>query len=390
MEQVSVSPTSRNSALSDEIILRETTITRLVFRPLIINNIHDAKASVKGTFIFQRKNRKDEWEDHRDLSLSNLKATEWIKLELKSDELLILISSINELYNLHAQEGIPKQKAQFIKVESHINALLQADKKELLRILEIEKEGGLQVFLRLLDWFAKIENREQIVNRLESLESDGLQKLNTLIGIGSLKTALAVWNENKDNSSEEFWQKTLSKFSFVLSQIFSFPVIVLKDKAYVGGKSIENTHGNLVDFLMANKLTRNAALIEIKTPKTPIVGKQYRGDINSIENEVIGAVMQVTNYRDSLLKQFNTLTSGATGDFDAFDPQCLVIVGNMQNEKMSRLQRKSFELFRNGLKDVRVITYDELFTKVQILIDLLEGNMSDEIFTPSEEFEVPV
>lgn len=389
MEQVWVSPTSRNSALSDEIILRETTITRLVFRPLIINNIHDSKASVKGTFIFQRKNRKDEWEDHRDLSLSNLKATEWVKLELKSDELLILISSISELYNLHAQEGIPRQKSQFIKVESHINALLQADKKELLRILEIEKEGGLQVFLRLLDWFAKIENREQVVNRLESLESDGLQKLNTLIGIGSLKTALAVWNENKDNSSEEFWQKTLSKFSFVLSQVFSFPVIVLKDKAYVGGKSIDNTHGNLVDFLMANKLTRNAALIEIKTPKTPIVGKQYRGDINSIENEVVGAVMQVTNYRDSLLKQFNTLTSGANGDFDAFDPQCLVIVGSMQNEKMSRLQRKSFELFRNGLKDVRVITYDELFTKVQILIDLLEGNMSDEIFTPSEEFEVP-
>lgn len=389
MEQVSVSPTSRNSALSDEIILRETMTSRLVFRPLIINNVHDAKASVKGTFIFQRKNRNDQWEDHRDFPLSSLKATEWVKLEIKSDELLILIKSINELYNLHAQEGIPKQKAQFIKVESHINALIQADKKELLRILEIEKEGGLQVFLRLLDWFAKVGNREQVINRLESLESDGLQKLNTLIGIGSLKTALAVWNENKDNSSEEFWQKTLSKFSFVLSQIFSFPVIVLKDKAYVGGKSIDNTHGNLVDFLMANKLTRNAALIEIKTPKTPIVGKQYRGDIHSIENEVIGAVMQVTNYRDSLLKQFNTLTAGTNGDFDAFDPQCLVVVGSMENEKMSRLQRKSFELFRNGLKDVRVITYDELFTKVQILIDLLEGNMSDEIFTPSEEVEVP-
>ena len=51
---------------------------------------------------------------------------------------------------------MPKQKAQFIKFEFHINALIQADKKELLRILKIEKEGGLQVFLRLLDWFAKV------------------------------------------------------------------------------------------------------------------------------------------------------------------------------------------------------------------------------------------
>lgn len=293
------------------------------------------------------------------------------------------------MYAIHAQEGIPRQKAQFIRVESHIDALLHTDKSELEHILEIKREIGLQVFLRLLGWFAKVGNQEQVVNRLESLESDGLQKLNTLVGIGSLKTALAVWNENKGNSSEEFWQKTLSKFSFVLSQIFSFPVIILKDKAYVGGKGIDNSRGNLVDFLVANKLTRNAALIEIKTPDTPIVTEKYRGDIHSISKEVVGAVMQVTNYRDSLLKQYNTLTSGSTGEFDAFDPQCLVIVGSMQNEKMSRLQRKSFELFRNGLKDVRVITYDELFAKVQILIDLLEGNMSGDLAMPSDEDEIP-
>lgn len=389
MEQVSVYPTSRNSALTDEIALRETTITRLVFRPLIVNNVHDKNAAIKGAFVFQRKNQKDQWIDYRNLSLSNLKATEWVKLEIKSEELLKLVTNLNELYSLHAQEGIPRQKAQFIKVESHIDALLRADKSELLRILEIKKETGLQIFLRLLDWFAKTSNREQVVSRLESLEADGLQKLNTLIGIGNLKTALTTWNENKGNPNEEFWQRTLSKFSFVLSQVFSFPVIVLKDKAYVGGKGIENSRGNVVDFLIANKLTRNAALIEIKTPKTKIVAQGYRGDIHNISSEIVGAVMQVSNYRDTLLKQFNVLSQESADDFDAFDPLCMVIAGNTQNEKMSRNQRKSFELFRNGLKDVRVITYDELFAKVQILIDLLEGNTLSESAVPQDEAEIP-
>jgi len=382
MEHVSVNPTSRDSALADEIILRETTITRLVFRPVIVNNIHNKKAAIKGTFVFQRKNPKDEWEDHKDLSLSNLKANEWVKLDIDSGELLQLITKINELYALHAQEGIPKQKTQFVKkIETHIDALLQVDKNELLRILEINKEIGLQVFLRLLDWIAKVDNREQVVNRLESLQPDGLKKLNTLVGIGSLKTALAFWNDNKSNSNEEFWQKTLSNFSFVLSQIFSFPVIVSQEKAYVGGKGIDNSGGNVVDFLIANTLTRNVVLIEIKTPETPILATHYRGDIYSISNHVVGAVMQVSNYRDTLLKNFASLVLGKEEKFDPFDPQCLVIVGNMEKETMLYTQRKSFELFRNGLKNVRVITYDELFAKVQILIDLLEGNISAKLLS---------
>lgn len=388
MEQILVYPTSKNSAVTNEIILRETATTRLVFQPLIINNIHNTNASINGTFIFQRKKINDEWEAIQDLSLSCLKATEYVKLHLKSEELLRLCMNLNELYNLYAQEGIPRQKTQFIKVESHMVALLQAEKNELQRILDIEKDMGLQIFLRLLDWFAKIDNREQVVNRLEYLESEGLQKLNTLIGIGSLKTVLSIWSMNKDNSSEEFWQKTLSEFSFVLSQIFSFPVIVLQDKAYVGGKHIDNTHGNLVDFLIANKLTRNAALVEIKTPKTPIVAKEYRGDVYNISSDVVGAVLQVSNYGDALLKHFNGLAARTTDDFDAFDPQCLVIAGSIENEKMSGNQRKSFELFRNGFKDVRVISYDELFAKIQILIDLLEGNIAN-ASSFDDDFDVP-
>jgi hypothetical protein len=53
-----------------------------------------------------------------------------------------------------------------------------------------------------------------------------------------------------------------------------------------------------------------------------------------------------------------------------------VILGNLEEELTSPKQKKSFELFRNGLKDVQIITYDELFKKVEILVNLLEGNNS--------------
>ncbi|MCY8186083.1 DUF4263 domain-containing protein, partial [Bacillus inaquosorum] len=76
----SISPTSKDSAFGEDIILREKSTTRLLFRPQIINNKHNEEASVKGCFIFQKKRSSENWEDHKELDLNKLKATEWVKL----------------------------------------------------------------------------------------------------------------------------------------------------------------------------------------------------------------------------------------------------------------------------------------------------------------------
>jgi hypothetical protein len=50
---------------------------------------------------------------------------------------------------------------------------------------------------------------------------------------------------------------------------------------------------------------------------------------------------------------------------------------DLRQLEATKKQRKSFELFRMGLKDVQVITYDELFGKVEFLVNLLEGNVTE-------------
>lgn len=89
----------------------------------------------------------------------------------------------------------------------------------------------------------------------------------------SLEEAIGVWKVNRENSSEEFWQTLLQKCPAVLSQIFPQSMFQLGNKCYVGGKSITNSGGNLVDFIYASRLTGNIALVEIKTPKTKLLGK---------------------------------------------------------------------------------------------------------------------
>lgn len=199
--------------------------------------------------------------------------------------------------------------------------------------------------------------------------------------VNNLKNILKIWNKYKGNDKELFWQKTFQENSIILSQVFSFPAINIKGTIYVGSKSYKNTGANQVDFLLKNNLTKNTALVEIKTPQTRITGKLYRDSVYSISTHITGAIVQISNYKDSLTKDYHTLVGNrkeGEEKINAFNPQCIVIAGNAQAELKTEAHIKSFELFRSGLKDVQLITYDELFSKIEILIDLIEGK--DEAF----------
>jgi len=128
-------------------------------------------------------------------------------------------------------------------------------------------------------------------------------------------------------------------------------VVVLKDKAYVGGKGIENTGGNLVDYLMANEITRNALLVEIKTPMTQLLGALYRG-IHNVASELSGAVQQSTNYRHQLIQDYYALSHLLLSSSRRFSPPSLVIVGNTA-EFDDAEKFNAFDLYRNGLRDIR-------------------------------------
>ncbi|MBF2090246.1 MAG: DUF4263 domain-containing protein [Synechococcales cyanobacterium K44_A2020_017] len=273
------------------------------------------------------------------------------------------------------------QRLEIDPVTKLINSLAQDNTKPTLnettlrQLLETIQQAGSDVTMRLISWIVSIARTEDVISVLERLDIDDLQKLNAAVGLGSLKSVLEIWRNNISNDSEEFWQGVLVQNSFLFSQLFYFPVIVLDNKAYVGGKGISNKGGNVADFLCANNLTRNVALVEIKTPVTKLLGARYRGDIYNTSTELSGSVAQVANYKNSLMKNYVTLTNPEEERFEAFDPRCIIIIGNISSELLDSKQRKSLELFRMGLKDVQVITYDELFEKVEFLVNLLEGNI---------------
>ena len=175
---------------------------------------------------------------------------------------------------------------------------------------------------------------------------------------------------------EERWQNFFKDNSWIFSQLFAYPTVLFRDKAYVGGKSIDNKDGNVVDFLYTNKLTRNSSLIEIKKHTTKLLSKKpYRGsDVFSMDKEFSGAISQALDQKETYTKDFDSIRKD--GDIVSFNPKCIVIAGMVKN--LTTKQYKAFELLRANMKDVDVITFDELYERIEAVLKLFTNNKTRE------------
>jgi hypothetical protein len=206
---------------------------------------------------------------------------------------------------------------------------------------------------------------------------DTTKKLNDLIqqarqglqGIQRFIDVIGYWTKNKNNSNENDWHSFFNKNNWVLSQCFSIPAVLFQNKAYVGGKDLTNRSGGVLDILYRSKLLENLALVEIKTPLTPILSREYRDNVFSISSDLSGSINQLLHYRDNIEKEYYILNGKCIEGFQLFSPKCILVIGT--TETLSDRQKVTFELFRSDLKSVEIITYDELFEKLNLLKELL-------------------
>jgi len=231
-----------------------------------------------------------------------------------------------------------------------------------------------------------------IIDKLKSLKTEDIKNLNVIVGIANLKKLLEIWESNKENNDEEFWQDLFKSNYWCISQLFFTPVILFKEKAYIGGKSIDNTGGKIVDFLYQNKITHNISLIEIKTPETKLLGREYRNEIYPISSELSGAINQLLSYKDEIQKNcFSVLRDEAS---QLINPKCILIIGKLSDLNMNEKGKNSFEIFRRELKDIEIVTYDELFGKIELFLNLFfkkdndsgEENVVEEISDNNSEY----
>ncbi|MDF2811630.1 MAG: hypothetical protein K0S56_2661 [Microvirga sp.] len=171
--------------------------------------------------------------------------------------------------------------------------------------------------------------------------------------------------------TERHWQEFLTANAFVLQLAFNLPAVIFDEQVSVGGTRFDGRGGKLADYLLRLGGLGNLAIIEIKRPATKLVETtQYREGLHGPSSDLAGAVSQVLDQRHKLQLEINhKKVSSNVFDVFTYAVSCIVIAGVMPTIET---EKKSLELYRHNLRDVGVITFDELLIKLRSLYEFLK------------------
>ena len=397
MKESCIDVVSRSAMTADAtpVVLSSTERFRFRFMPMLVDNQNNPEQSVRGKLLLERKSKNEKYfptdsvAPCEKVTRGSAKNGDWVEIELHSEETYNLFMGLKKLYDLSGcMNGIPFGSARFAQIDSSFSSFLEVIQNDPSAARMIGEPQNFELIKIVLQLITQTSSHESLKNSLSSLANENLQALTTSASLEGLKRVEALMRENLDNGKEEFWQqKVFNENQWVLAQIFSCPCTIYAQKAFVGGKSLDNKGGNVCDFIYRNKMTQNVALIEIKTPCTEIVGKPYR-ETYSMSLDMSGAVNQVLNYRDELQKNFSTLTRDLeeADTVRAFSPKCVVVIGKIST--LNAKQQKAFELYRNSFNNLTIITFDELHQKICDLMSVFKEDSPRPVDSLMDEFSI--
>ena len=225
-----------------------------------------------------------------------------------------------------------------------------------------------------------IHNAPSIANR----NPDKLAKLQRDIDLVTLDELIGKYgNMIEKKLREDQWQQFFSDNPFILSLAFGHPIIKIRSQASVGGRKVSGVGDKVTDFLVKNRMTNNAAIIEIKKPDTKLLGRsEVSRGVYPPDRDLVGAINQALDQKNRFEQEILQFKAkNHLYDVESHAVHCCLIIGKLPNDD-DRL--RSFELFRGNSKDVQITTFDELLEKLKDLREFLNSAELD----PSDNFEV--
>lgn len=258
----------------------------------------------------------------------------------------------------------------------HDDVLTKLDPERFRRIVqvnqslvEVRREGVKQAAAR--ERAERRSNVQTLRNQLGELVSEAPQeliKLHAEIERATLAKMIEAFKAKLASKlTEPHWQTFFEQNKFVLSMAFARPVELTHTQFRAKGSTLTGAGAQIGDFLF-KEYGQALAIVEIKTPETALLqGTSYRGqDVFGPNSELSGAMTQVLFQQSELRQRWMTHVhdNPALGVSGADVIKCVVVAGRMPTDP-SKL--RSFEVFRNACKDVDIVTFDELLSKLELL-----------------------
>ncbi|NCS88957.1 MAG: DUF4263 domain-containing protein [Ignavibacteria bacterium CG_4_9_14_3_um_filter_36_18] len=243
-----------------------------------------------------------------------------------------------------------------------------------------------------------LQHPELVSTISEFLKNDINQK--DLIALGHRKEQLKKFDnllhdekffqnekaELKARNDESVWQKFFEANTWILgyglNYIFNSPLEGKKLEQITSGNDVFNAGKRVDVFMKTRGIINSLCFGEIKTHKTPLLKKvtdAYRRECWAANDELAGGISQIQKTVQKSIKNIQTKTpvKTETGDLTGeelylYQPKSFLLIGSLEQFKgehgINEDKFSSFELFRRGIHNPEILTFDELFERAQHII----------------------
>lgn len=403
MDSLTTEKTSKDtSKITDTIIIRQNNRYYIHFDATIVNNTKNPDKSIEGKLIIERKGDKEEWSVDR-LSLSDLVKGQHTEINFEPDDLYNLHCRLCQLYESFpsSESGYFGKFVQYNGKEDSIVEFLKSNPiyplfdpnheygrkcQSLAIVLSNPKitadyldtllsgTGTLNIG-QMKSLISALSRQPDLVDFLKTLELEQISTLHNQIALAQMIQLTDTIEKHLDCNDEKKWQRFFHEHQWILEQLFVVPVCYFIKEFKSNPSGADGKGANFTDFGLFHELSGEFALVEIKTPRTDLVGKEeYRNNLYEIDKEVTNGVLQILNGRAGAIKRYGP-EPDQPRKHPAFQPKCVLLIGrydSLDNEN----KRRSFELYRNNVSGVQIITFDELVKRLKAIIKLLSGRRS--------------
>lgn len=191
-----------------------------------------------------------------------------------------------------------------------------------------------------------------------------------------------ITNELKTNQTDEaVWQKFFEKNTWILGYgldyIFNTELDSKKLEQVTSGSDFF-AKGKRIDALLKSQGAINSlCFCELKLSTDNLLKKvksAYREESWQISDDLAGAIAQVQRTIQKALVEISTKTEikdsedFLTGEnLYLYNPKAFILIGNLnefiKDYQINEVKFSSFEMFRKNLKNIEILTYDELYQR---------------------------
>lgn len=256
-----------------------------------------------------------------------------------------------------------------------------------LKKLTLTKEQAYKIYKDNETLFKEVLNenitQDDILNLVYKKEQlDYFEKLLTQEGFFDLeKKRLEI---SKDEALWQFFfEENTWIFGYGLQYIINIPLENKKLEQVVAGYDIVH-RGKRIDALMKSKgIVSYLCFAEIKTHNTKLLNAPYRPNVFPPSNELSGGISQIQKTVQSSLEnlinkvQPTDEVGNPTGEeVFMYRPKSFLLVGSLKEFEtehgVNKEKYSSFELYRKSIKDIEIITFDELLERAKFIVNTAE------------------